>query len=223
MLVDTTLGRCLFNDSLPADYRFVNYEVTKKELGQIVNDLAERYPKVAVAHTLDALKSAGFHWATRSGITIAIDDVVTPQNKAEILDRYEKDAEKIEKQYLRGVITEEERRQELVEVWTKATSEVAKEMEAQLPEGQPGLHHGQLRGAREHDADAADRRYARSGGQPQGRDHPAADQGELPRGPVRAGVLHRHARRPQGSRRHRAADRRLGLPDPAARRRQSRT
>ncbi|HET8582550.1 MAG TPA: DNA-directed RNA polymerase subunit beta', partial [Jatrophihabitans sp.] len=133
MLVQTTLGRCLFNDALPADYRFVNYEVTKKELGQIVNDLAERYPKVQVAHTLDNLKAAGFHWATRSGITIAIDDVVTPPKKAEILDRYEKDADKIEKQYLRGVITEEERRQELVEVWTKATSEVAKEMENNFP------------------------------------------------------------------------------------------
>jgi DNA-directed RNA polymerase subunit beta' len=136
-LLETTLGRCLFNDALPADYRFVNYEVTKKELGQIVNDLAERYPKVAVAHTLDNLKSAGFYWATRSGITIAIDDVVTPPNKAEILDRYEKDADKIEKQYLRGVITEEERRQELVEVWTKATSEVAKEMENNFPKNNP--------------------------------------------------------------------------------------
>ncbi|HYU67557.1 MAG TPA: DNA-directed RNA polymerase subunit beta', partial [Jatrophihabitantaceae bacterium] len=137
VLLETTLGRCLFNEALPADYRFVNYEVTKKELGQIVNDLAERYPKVAVAQTLDALKAAGFHWATRSGITIAIDDVVTPPKKAEILDRYEKDAEKIEKQYLRGVITEEERRQELVEVWTKATSEVAKEMEINFPKTNP--------------------------------------------------------------------------------------
>ncbi|GAB2484804.1 DNA-directed RNA polymerase subunit beta' [Jatrophihabitans fulvus] len=137
VLVDTTLGRCLFNDALPDDYRFVNYPVTKKELGQIVNDLAERYPKVQVANTLDALKAAGFHWATRSGITIAIDDVVTPPKKQEILERYEKDAEKIEKQYLRGVITEEERRQELVEVWTKATSEVAKEMELNFPRTNP--------------------------------------------------------------------------------------
>ncbi len=137
LLVETTLGRTLFNDTLPADYRFVNYEVTKKELGQIVNDLAERYPKVAVAHALDNLKAAGFHWATRSGITIAIDDVVTPPKKAEILERYEKDAEKIEKQYRRGVITVDERRQELVEVWTKATSEVSKEMEANFPKTNP--------------------------------------------------------------------------------------
>jgi DNA-directed RNA polymerase subunit beta' len=133
LLVETTLGRCLFNETLPPDYRFVNYEVTKKEIGQIVNDLAERYSKVAVASTLDALKAAGFYWATRSGITIAIEDAVTPPKKAEILERYEKDADKIEKQYLRGVITAEERRQELVEVWTKASSEVAKEMEANFP------------------------------------------------------------------------------------------
>ncbi len=137
LLVSTTLGRVLFNEALPASYRFVNYEVTKKELGPIVNDLAERYPKVEVAHALDALKSAGFYWATRSGITIAIDDVVTPPKKAEILDRYEKDAEKVEKQYLRGVITEDERRQELVEIWTKATSEVAREMEANFPKTNP--------------------------------------------------------------------------------------
>ena len=87
---------------------------------------------------------------------------------------------------------------------------------SQLPEDQPRLHHGQLGCPRKHDADAADRGYARSGGQPQGRDHPASDQGQLPRGPVGAGVLHRHARRSQGSGRHRAADRRLGLPDPSS-------
>jgi DNA-directed RNA polymerase subunit beta' len=134
LLVHTTLGRCLFNEALPEDYRFVNYKVTKKELGQIVNDLAERYPKVTVARTLDALKSAGFYWATRSGITIAIDDVVTPPNKAAILDDFETQADKIEKQYQRGVITEEERRQELVEVWTKATEKVAEAMQASFPE-----------------------------------------------------------------------------------------
>jgi DNA-directed RNA polymerase subunit beta' len=137
LVLETTLGRCLFNDALPEDYRFVNYEVTKKELGAIVNDLAERYPKVQVAGTLDALKAAGFHWATRSGVTIAIDDVVTPPRKAAILERYEKDADKIEKQYQRGVITDEERKQELIEIWTRASSEVAREMESNFPQTNP--------------------------------------------------------------------------------------
>ena len=74
-ILETTLGRAIFNDTLPADYPFVNYEVGKKALGAIVNDLAERYTKVEVAASLDALKDAGFHWATRSGVTVSIDDV----------------------------------------------------------------------------------------------------------------------------------------------------
>src|SRR5471030_1539726 len=89
LIVETTLGRALFNDALPEDYRFVNFEVSKRDLSTIVNDLAERYPKVVVAATLDAMKAAGFHWATRAGVTISISDVVTPPNKQEILEEYE--------------------------------------------------------------------------------------------------------------------------------------
>src|SRR5664280_265395 len=137
ILLETTLGRCLFNEALPVDYPFVNEEVAKRQLGAIVNDLAERYPKVQVAATLDALKAAGFHWATRAGVTIAIDDVVTPPQKQDILDKHEADAEKIEKQYQRGVITEQERRQELIEIWTKATAEVADAMAAHFPPTNP--------------------------------------------------------------------------------------
>ncbi|HEV2089303.1 MAG TPA: DNA-directed RNA polymerase subunit beta' [Cryptosporangiaceae bacterium] len=137
LLVETTLGRVFFNEALPEDYRYVNYEIRKPQLSAIVNDLAERYPKVQVAATLDALKASGFHWATRAGVTISIDDVVTPPTKPAILDRYEQEADKIEKQYQRGVITGEERRQELIEVWTKATNEVAKAMEANFPKTNP--------------------------------------------------------------------------------------
>src|SRR5690349_10428276 len=133
----TSLGRVLFNEALPEDYRFVNYQVPKKELGAIVNDLAERYPKVHVAASLDALKSAGFHWATRAGITIAIDDVVTPPSKQAILDRHEAEAAKIEKQYERGVITDTERRGELIEIWTRARAEVSQAMVDNFPQSNP--------------------------------------------------------------------------------------
>jgi len=132
-ILETTLGRALFNETLPADYAFVNTDVDKKVLSSIVNDLAERYQKVQVAATLDALKEAGFHWATRSGTTISISDVVTPANKQEILERYEAKADKVQGQYDRGLITDDERRQELIEIWTQATNEVAKEMESNLP------------------------------------------------------------------------------------------
>src|SRR5881409_1220047 len=136
-LVSTSLGRVLFNEALPEDYRFVNYQVPKKELGAIVNDLAERYPKVQVAATLDALKAAGFRWATRAGITIAIDDVVTPPAKQEILDRHEEEARKIERQYERGVITDSERRAELIEIWTRARAEVSQAMVDNFPTTNP--------------------------------------------------------------------------------------
>jgi DNA-directed RNA polymerase subunit beta' len=135
--VETDPGPALFNEALPVDYPFVDKEVSKRELGAIVNDLAERYPKVQVAASLDALKETGFRWATRSGVTISIEDVVTPPGKADILERYEGDAEKIEKQYSRGVITDDERRQELIEIWTKATAEVAKAMEENFPKTNP--------------------------------------------------------------------------------------
>src|SRR5688500_9502502 len=136
-IVETTLGRVLFNETLPRGYRFVNYEIRKSQLSAIVNDLAERFPKVALAATLDALKEAGFHWATWSGVTIGMEDVVQPPRKREILERYEKEAERIDKQYQRGLMTTEERRQELIEIWTKATNEVAKEMESVLPRENP--------------------------------------------------------------------------------------
>ena len=89
LLFETTLGRALFNELLPVDYPYENGVVDKKRLSVIVNDLAERYPKVEVAASLDALKEAGFRWATRSGVTISISDVATPAAKAAILEEHE--------------------------------------------------------------------------------------------------------------------------------------
>jgi len=128
-IFETTLGRALFNDTLPPNYPFVNEVVDKKRLSGIVNDLAERYTKVQVAASLDSLKDTGFHWATRSGTTVAISDVVPPARKPEILKVYETKAAKVQTQYERGLITDDERRQELIEIWTQAGNEVAKELE----------------------------------------------------------------------------------------------
>ena len=218
--LDTTLGRSLFNDTLPADYPYVNYEVGKQALGAIVNDLAERYTKVEVAASLDALKDTGFHWATRSGVTVSIEDVITPANKAEILSEVrEAGRPNVQKQFERGLVTDDERRQELIEIWTEAVSRGRRSHGGELRPVEPHLHDGRLGCLRKHEPDPAGGRDAWPGGQPEGRDHPAADQVQLPRGPDGAGVLHRHPRRPQGSGGHRAADRRLGLPDPSPRRR----
>ena len=103
----------------------------------IVNDLAERYSKVDVANSLDNLKDTGFHWGTRSGVTISIEDVVTPARKPEILATYETQAAKVQQQFDRGLITEDERRQELIEIWTQATAEVSAEMEKGFDKDNP--------------------------------------------------------------------------------------
>ncbi len=133
LILETTLGRVLFNEALPVDYPFVEEVVDKKRLSSIVNDLAERYTKVQVAASLDALKDAGFYWATRSGATVAISDVVTPPRKTEILEEYEARATKVQKLYDRGAMTDNERREDLIEIWNEATNKVADEMRANIP------------------------------------------------------------------------------------------
>ncbi|AEG43438.1 DNA-directed RNA polymerase subunit beta' [Isoptericola variabilis] len=132
ILFETTLGRTIFNEALPVDYPFQNEVVGKKELSAIVNDLAERYPKVDVATSLDALKDAGYRWATRSGVTIAISDVAMPEVKNEILDEHEQRALKVQSQFEKGLITDDERRQELIEIWTQATDKIAAVMRENL-------------------------------------------------------------------------------------------
>ena len=137
LVVETTLGRCLFNEALPLDYRFVNYEVTKKELGQIVNDLAERYPRWRSprrwTRSRRQVSTGRPAPASRSRSTTSSRHRTRPRFSTGT----RRTRRRSRKQYLRGVITEEERRQELVEVWTKATSEVAKEMENNFPKTNP--------------------------------------------------------------------------------------
>src|SRR5699024_11018431 len=129
----TTLGRAEFNEYLPADYTFVNSTIDKKALSRIVNHLAEEYPKTEVAHTLDNFKSGGFYWATRSGITIAMSDVVSPAAKAEIDDAEAIDT-KVQQQYELGALTDDERRNELVKLWTETTEKVDQIMRTNFPE-----------------------------------------------------------------------------------------
>ncbi len=134
VLVNTTLGRAIFNETLPVDYPYVEAVADKGQLSAIVNDLAERYPKVEVAAALDRIKDAGFHWATRSGVTVALSDILTPPSKRSIIEGYEKQAAKVQTQFEKGLTTDAERRQELIEIWNKATAEVAKAMEDNMPE-----------------------------------------------------------------------------------------
>ena len=122
----------MFNNALPGDFGFVNKPVRKREMGELVRQLSDRYGKAEVAEALDKIKAISYRYATQSGLTISIDDVRTPPSKQEILDRYEADAEKVENQYRRGIITDGERRQKEVDIWTTATEEVTAAMEREL-------------------------------------------------------------------------------------------
>lgn len=128
----TTPGRVFFNNALPDELAFLNLHIGKKEMGQVVDSLARAFPTAEVSQSLDALKDLCFEYASKSGLTVSIDDVKTPPNKTKILDRYEKQAEKIEKNFRMGVITDGERRQMEVEVWSEATEEVTSRMKDEL-------------------------------------------------------------------------------------------
>ncbi|HNI35964.1 MAG TPA: DNA-directed RNA polymerase subunit beta', partial [Microthrixaceae bacterium] len=128
----TTAGRLFFNRALPEDFGYQNKLITKKEMGEIVDRLASDFPKAVVARSLDDLKGLCFAFAMRSGITISINDVKTPIEKAEILERHENEADKVEKQFRRGIITDGERIQKEVEIWSEATTEVTNAMQSLL-------------------------------------------------------------------------------------------
>jgi DNA-directed RNA polymerase subunit beta' len=128
----TTAGRVFFNESLPKGFGYINERISKRLMTEIVDRLAREYPKSVVATSLDAIKDLCFRYAAQSGVTISVDDVKTPEEKKGILDRHEKEADKVEQQFRRGIITDGERRQKEVEIWTEATEEVRRKMEESL-------------------------------------------------------------------------------------------
>ncbi|MBT8198325.1 MAG: DNA-directed RNA polymerase subunit beta' [Acidimicrobiia bacterium] len=123
-LSDTTLGRALLNKALPVTYPYLNAPFLKSDIKNLIEDVIARYDKPDVANTLDSLKELGFHFSTKAGLTIGLEDVKTPPEKSKILESYEDRAEKVESLYQKGVITDDERRQELIEIWTEATDQV---------------------------------------------------------------------------------------------------
>ncbi|MGO1438062.1 MAG: DNA-directed RNA polymerase subunit beta', partial [Candidatus Corynebacterium faecigallinarum] len=136
-LASTTLGRVLFNELLPWNYPFVNGVMGKKPQAAVINDLAAKYPMITVAQTVDKLKDAGFYWATRSGVTITMHDVLVLPNKHEILDGYEQRARVIEKKLARGKINQTERYNSLVDLWKEATDFVGESVEKLYPDDNP--------------------------------------------------------------------------------------
>jgi DNA-directed RNA polymerase subunit beta' len=131
-LIQTTLGRLHFNSILPPNFPFIQASVRKPQMKKIISEVIERYNKAELRVFLDSMKSVGFTYGAKAGLSVAMSDVKTPPSKNQILEKYEGEAEKVEKQFEADVITENERKQKIIEIWNEATEEVQEAMKIEL-------------------------------------------------------------------------------------------
>ena len=131
-LTQTTLGRLHFNSIMPSDFPYIQASIRKPEMKKIISEVIERYNKAELRVFLDSMKSVGFTFGAKSGLTVAMNDVKTPPNKKQILEKYEAEAEKVEKLFKEDIITETERKQKVIEIWNEATDQVQYAMSAEL-------------------------------------------------------------------------------------------
>ena len=129
---ETTVGRLLFNTVLPADYPFVNETITKKVLARIVNDCIVRYGLSAIPAIVNKVKRFGFDYATRSGISWAIDDASVPKEKSRIIDDAALKIATLEKDYQNGLLSAEEKRRMAIEIWQGAKQSVEEQVAKEL-------------------------------------------------------------------------------------------
>ena len=148
--VETTVGRIIFNEPIPQDLGFVDrtdpehafdyeigFRVDKKKLGEIIDRCIQKHGFTISAEVLDSIKAQGYKFSTRSGMTISIADMVVPEAKKEKIAETEKKVLAIEKQYKRGLITNDERYRMVVAEWERTTGEVAKALMDNLDEFNP--------------------------------------------------------------------------------------
>jgi len=124
-LVETSAGRVIFNEALPIGFGFVNKEINKKNIQDVILDCYKRFGHSRTIKLLDDLKELGFEYATLAGISISVDDLKVPQEKQEILKEAYQEVAKVQDQYRRGIITEKERYNKVIDIWTHATDKVA--------------------------------------------------------------------------------------------------
>lgn len=126
---ETTVGRIIFNrQCLPADYPFINYKMVKSDMGKLVNDCCDRYSLTQVEDILDSIKYAGFHFATRAGLTVSVWDAVIPDDKEQMLEEAQAAVNEINENYEDGLLSERERHAEVIQAWTSCTEELGSKM-----------------------------------------------------------------------------------------------
>ena len=124
-IIETTTGRVIFNQILPKGFRFVNEILSKRIVSEIISECYKQFGHSAVIALLDDIKDLGFEYATLGGISIAIDDLKIPEQKQECIDDANNELGKVEDQYRRGIITERERHNKIIDVWTRTTDRVS--------------------------------------------------------------------------------------------------
>ena len=132
VLTNTTLGRLHFNGILPSDFPYIEASVRKPQMKKIISEVIETYNKAELREFLDSMKRVGFNFGAKAGLSVAMTDVKTPPSKTQILEKYENEAEKVEKLYKDDIITEAERKQKIIEIWNEATDQVQYAMSAEL-------------------------------------------------------------------------------------------
>ena len=154
-LIETTVGRVIFNQIVPDELGFVNQLMTKKSLENLVGQVLLRTDNLRTVEFLDALKELGFHYATIAGSSIGLDDVVIPKRKYEIIEKAYEEVQQLEEQYRMGLITDGERYNKVIDIWTRVTDEVSMELFRLLETHKDGFNslymmsHSGARGSRE--------------------------------------------------------------------------
>ncbi len=133
----TTVGRVIFNEALPEGLRFLNEVIDRKKLSQLAFKSYRLFGTAETARTLDGIKSLGFRFGTRAGITISVTDIQIPKAKTDILAQAEDRVEQIEKQFQRGLVTRQERYQQIIEVWEQAKNKVTEALMSSLDRFNP--------------------------------------------------------------------------------------
>ena len=135
--IETTIGRITFNAVLPDDYPYLNFEMNKSEISHLVEDCCNRYTTSEMEPILDGLKSAGFHYATRAGLTVSVYDATIPPEKGEILAEADEKVAAIDEDYEMGLMSDEERHKQVVDIWNAANEEVGDAMAANFDKFNP--------------------------------------------------------------------------------------
>ncbi len=136
-IFETTVGRLLFNSVLPQDYPFINGEIERKKIANLVDDLIEKYSIENIPKIIDKIKAFGFKYATHSGVTWGIDDVIIPEGKKAIITKSKAESDEIMGHFNAGLISKEERLRQTIEVWHGAKADIEKLIPGTLPKNGP--------------------------------------------------------------------------------------